>query len=88
MIDMKTTALDVLSVDGSAIRKELEDISGRACGRIICEALADSAMNGEIKAAQLLMELAGEDVKSRELEWKHGASAPQAAPSIIDVRPE
>lgn len=87
-MDMKTLALEVLNQDGGGVRESREDIRGRACGRVICEALADAAMKGDIKAAQLLMELAGEDVKSRELEWKHGAAMPQQEVRLIDVRPE
>ena len=40
--------------------------SGGSIGRLIVTALARAAMEGDIKSAQLLMELAGEDVKSRE----------------------
>lgn len=87
-VDMAEIARAVLAGDAGLIRGARQDISGRSCGRVICEALAEAAMGGEIKASQLLMELAGEDVKSRELKWKHGQTERAAAPIILDSRPE
>ena len=52
-------------------------------GRAITEALAKAAVSGDIKAAQLLMELAGEGPKTRE-----APEAVRAAPVIVDARPE
>lgn len=87
-MDIRDIAQTVLSEDAQEVRNSRESLAGRACGRVICEALADSAMKGDIKASELLMELAGEDVKSRELAWKHQAQTVLSAPQIVDVRPE
>lgn len=86
-MDMREISAGVLAADAQLLKEGREELSGKSVGLAISEALAETAMKGDIKAAQLLMELAGEDIKSRELSYKH--SGQQAgAPILIDARPE
>ena len=84
-MDMRKTALGVLSRDAGALEEEREVRGGKKVGRVIAEVLAMAAMKGDLKAAQLLLEVAGEDAKSRVPQEKETR---RDAPIILDVRPE
>lgn len=83
---MKQMARAVLSLDAENFDSSREKRAGKSVGRVIGEALAEAGMNGDIKAIGLLMELAGEDFRSRESERKFGLSGGEV--TLIEERPE
>lgn len=85
-MDMKQTAVSVLETDAEDFASRMDGRQGKTVGTVICGVLADAGMKGDIKAVTLLMELAGEDYRSRESERKNGACAPQVV--LMEQRPE
>ena len=70
-MDMVEIMRDVLNADAARAEDEKAIRSGKTVARVIGEALARDAMDGDIKATALLMELAGADFRSRDSEEKH-----------------
>ena len=83
---MKQMAREVLSLDAEDFGSSREKRAGKSVGRVIGEALAEAGMNGDIKAIGLLMELAGEDFRSRESERKFGLASGEVV--LVEERPE
>ena len=61
----------VLEEDALRLKAEENELGGKSCARVIGEALARASMDGDIKAAAMLMELAGMDFRSRDSLEKH-----------------
>ena len=82
---MKQMTREVLGLDAEDFSRNRETRGGKSVGRVIGEALAEAGMNGDIKAIGLLMELAGEDFRSRESDRKFGGDG---TVTIVEERPE
>ena len=90
-MNMKEIVEAVLAQDATALMSWRKEMWGKTAGQVFAESLAEEAIGGDIKAASLLLELAGEDVRRREYAYKHGAEEEketEKAPVIVDVRPE
>ena len=62
----KVLGMDAAQADSYAANKE-----GKTVAQVIGQALAAEGMKGDVKAIALLMELAGEDFRSRDSDVKH-----------------
>ncbi len=70
-MNMVEVMTDVLNMDAEALQAGREQRGGKSVARVIGEALALSSMDGDIKAAAMLTELAGMDFRSRDSTEKH-----------------
>ncbi|MBQ3669152.1 MAG: hypothetical protein II920_08000 [Clostridia bacterium] len=95
-MDMVLLMTQVLEEDAQSLKDAEGLFQGKSAARVIGEALARASMDGDIKAAAMLMELSGMDFRSRDSVEKHdidrqklGMAQGGAARVIIeDVRPE
>lgn len=95
-MDMVGIMTEVLSRDAQSLFDAADCYGGKSAAQAIGEELARASMKGDIKAAAMLMELAGADFRSRDALEKHEldrqklnlGAAPQAAVVFEDVRPE
>ena len=70
-MDMVGIMTGVLGEDALKLRDEKDRLEGKSAARVIGEVLARASMEGDIKAAAMLMELAGMDYRSRDSVEKH-----------------
>ena len=95
-MDMIGIMNGILERDAQAVFDAAERYEGKTAAQAIGEELARASMKGDIKAAAMLMELAGADFRSRDANEKHEldrqklnlSAAPQAAVVLEDARPE
>ena len=95
-MDMVQIMVEVLSQDAKEICDNAEDRQGKQVARVIGEQLARASMDGDIKAAAMLMELAGMDFRSRDSLEKHEIDRQKLSlgknelPRVVfeDARPE
>ena len=93
-MNMTEIMTEVLSQDAQMLTDSAEFRRGKNVARFIGEELARASMNGDIKAAAMLMELAGMDFRSRDAlekreldRQKLNMNLPQANIVFEDVRP-
>ena len=70
-MDMVEIMTEVLEKDAQALIDCADCYEGKSAAQIIGEELARMSMRGDIKAAAMLMELAGMDFRSRDASEKH-----------------
>ncbi|MBR4236387.1 MAG: hypothetical protein IKR85_10065 [Clostridia bacterium] len=75
----------VLETDAGALVDARGERHGKSAARVIGEALAEAAMNGDVKAVAMLMELAGTDFRSRDSEEKHELDRQKLNMSVKDA---
>ena len=70
-MNMVQIMTEVLEQDAGALTEGTDERWGKQVARVIGEKLACASMDGDIKAAAMLMELAGMDFRSRDSLEKH-----------------
>ena len=70
-MNMVQIMTDVLATDAQQLLDEGDSRAGKIAAQVIGEELARASIRGDIKAAAMLMELAGMDFRSRDSLEKH-----------------